>query len=61
MPKNSNHQQTQSDNFIETARALGCDESEERFNEVLGKIARAKPKPDAPKKVEEPKTDKPAK
>lgn len=32
--------------FIETARALECDESEQRFNEALGKIARHKPKPE---------------
>lgn len=30
--------------FVRVARALECDESEERFNEALGKIARHKPK-----------------
>ena len=47
--------------FEQAARALGCDESEERFNEALGKIARVKSKADAPEKIKEPKTDKPAK
>jgi len=47
--------------FISAARALCCDESEERFNEVLGKIARVKPKPDAQEKIEEPQKTKPAK
>ena len=48
--------------FEQAARALGCDESEERFNEVLGKIARIKPAPDdKPVKIEKPKKDKPAK
>ncbi len=32
--------------FIEAARALECDESEERFNEALAKIARHKPAED---------------
>ena len=41
----SNQQMT---SFIEAARALECDESEERFNEALGKIARHKPKLEAP-------------
>lgn len=33
---------SQSDRFIETARALGCDEDEEAFKAKLGKIAKAK-------------------
>ncbi len=32
--------------FIETAKALECDENESRFKEKLGKIAKAKPKPE---------------
>ena len=36
--------ETQIEKFIETARELGCDESEERFNENLKRIAKAKPK-----------------
>lgn len=48
--------------FIEAARALECDESEERFNEALGKIARHKPTPDAtPEKTETPDEKEPAK
>jgi hypothetical protein len=37
--------------FIETARALDCDENKEQFEEKLGKIAKAKPaaKPKSPK------------
>ena len=39
----------QSQRFIDAARKLGCDESEERFNEVIHKLAsapvtRSKPK-----------------
>jgi hypothetical protein len=34
--------------FQETARQLGCDESEERFNTMLGKVAKA-PAPQPPK------------
>lgn len=37
--------------FERAARAIGCDESEARFNAVLGKIARHKP-PEEPKKTE---------
>jgi hypothetical protein len=43
--------------FIELARTLDCDESEERFNEALAKVARHKPRPDKPK----PLKSKPAK
>ena len=35
---------TQLERFKEVARDLGCDESEERFNENLKRIAKAKPK-----------------
>jgi hypothetical protein len=34
----------QFEHFLETARALGCDEDEERFEKQLGKIATHKPK-----------------
>jgi hypothetical protein len=47
----------QSAAFVEIARALECDESEERFDEALKKVARHKPPTDrpAPKdKVEKP-------
>lgn len=54
--------QAQSDKFIEAARALECDESEQRFNETLGKIVRHKPKPEAPPdKTETPDEKEPAK
>ena len=45
--------------FIETARALGCDEDEVRFDAALGKIARHKPQNDPPNPAEAPKTKKP--
>jgi hypothetical protein len=35
---------TQKERFIETARALGCDEDEAAFDEKLKRIATAKPK-----------------
>jgi hypothetical protein len=38
MGKSDGHK-TQSDRFIEAARALGCDEDKERFEATLGKIA----------------------
>jgi hypothetical protein len=40
----------QFDRFVETARALGCDEDKERFEVALGKIAAYKPPPVKPKK-----------
>jgi hypothetical protein len=39
----------QIERFMETARALGCDEDKERFEGALGKIAAHKPR-DAQKK-----------
>lgn len=39
---------TQHARFIETARALGCDENEAAFDEKLKVIARHKPKTDEP-------------
>lgn len=48
--------------FEEAARALECDESEQRFNEALGKIVRHKPKPDKPpEKASKTEDKKPAK
>jgi hypothetical protein len=35
-------QKAQHERFIDTARALECDEDKERFEEKLGRIARAK-------------------
>lgn len=36
---------SQSQRFINSARELGCDESEERFREVVRKVASAPPAP----------------
>jgi hypothetical protein len=59
MDEKSQHQYHE---FVDAARALECDESEERFNEALGKIVRHKPKPDAqPEKTETPDEKEPAK
>ena len=44
----------QFDRFLETARALGCDESEAGFDEKLKVIARRKPK-DEPKPMKPPR------
>ena len=53
---------SQSEAFIDAARALECDESEQRFNKALGKIVRHKPKPDnPPEKAPETEDKKPAK
>jgi len=38
--------QDQAKRFIEAARELACDESEERFESALRSIARHKPKPE---------------
>ena len=42
--KDKTDQAAQHQRFIETARALGCDEDKERFEAALGKIAAARPK-----------------
>lgn len=36
--------------FVETAHSLGCDEDKGRFEELLGKIARAKPAQESKRK-----------
>ena len=36
---------SQADRFRETARQLECDEDKERFEEKLGRLAKAKPAP----------------
>ncbi|MCA3187397.1 MAG: hypothetical protein INF11_04770 [Methylobacterium sp.] len=52
----------QNADFVAAAQALKCDESEQRFNEALGKIVRHKPKPDKPpEKAPETEDKKPAK
>lgn len=43
--KNANTETHQIDRFIETARALGCDEDRAAFDEKLKAIVRHKPKP----------------
>lgn len=40
---------TQFDRFVETARALGCDEDKDRFETQLGEIAGYKPAKEPPK------------
>lgn len=61
MPKRKHDNSAQAEVFVEAARALECDESEQRFNEALGKIARHKPKPDKPpEKAPEMEDKKPA-
>ena len=45
---------SQADKFKEAARELGCDDSEERFEEALRKIGRKRPAEPGGK----PKTDK---
>jgi hypothetical protein len=49
----------QGKDFVDAARALGCDESEERFDEALKKVAAHKPPP-PPQKDAETKKSKPA-
>jgi hypothetical protein len=43
MVKKPMQRTNQSDRFIEAARTLGCDESEERFDAALKMIAKQKP------------------
>ena len=52
MPKSSKpgEAKSQHERFVETARALECDEDKERFEEKLKKIAKAKPKTTTEKK-----------
>jgi hypothetical protein len=45
--------------FIEAARKLGCDEDPAHFDEILKKVARHKPPPDAPTKLKKPKSKEP--
>lgn len=55
MSKKSDGDISQHARFIETARALGCDEDEAAFDEKLKVIARHKPKgePEAPAELPE--------
>lgn len=50
MPKNRKPIEPQHKRFIETARALECDEDKERFEEKLGRIARARSPVNGPEK-----------
>jgi hypothetical protein len=43
--------------FREAARELGCDESDERFDDALRKIAKQKPGEAAPKGKRSPKSE----
>ena len=52
MPKNPTDTKSQSERFIETARALECDEDEAAFDEKLKRIAQAKV---PPKRITKPK------
>jgi hypothetical protein len=45
--------------FEDVARKLGCDEDSAHFDEILKKVARHKPPPDAPHEPKKPKTKKP--
>lgn len=55
----SEKEEDQLQRFIETARALGCDEDKERFEKALGEIARQKPSPHEPHEAKKPKPKKP--
>lgn len=41
--KDASDDRTQSERFIEAARELGCDETEEGFAEIVRKVAKAPP------------------
>jgi hypothetical protein len=47
-------QGAQSRKFVEAARELGCDESEERFQEVVGKLTSAPPARNEPGRGKKP-------
>ena len=49
-PTQAKDNRIQSERFIETARALGCDEDEAAFEAKLRQIASYKPSPKAPKR-----------
>lgn len=49
MPRTKRDDPEQSRRFIEKARELGCDESEERFDKALRIIAKQKPRKPEPK------------
>jgi hypothetical protein len=41
--------ESQSERFVQAARALECDEDEARWDERLKKVAKQKPAPEKPK------------
>lgn len=49
MGASSSSKSDQAERFREAARALECDDDDARFDEKLRQVAKAKPKPDAPK------------
>ena len=55
MKKTKEPEQSQRERFEQAARELGCDESEERFDETLKRVAKHKPKDEAGRK-RKPKT-----
>lgn len=50
-----NKSTSQSERFIKAARELGCDDSEERFREVVGKLAKAPPARNEPSRSKKPR------
>jgi hypothetical protein len=46
--KTENRSPPQSEKFLEAARSLGCDEDPAHFDEALKKVARHKPRAEAP-------------
>lgn len=50
MKKRKNDSVTQRTKFIETARALGCEDNGDRFDAVVKKLAEQPPQPRKPKK-----------
>lgn len=59
MPPNENDKLDQADKFAKSARELGADEDETRFNEALKKVAQHKPAPAPPKPAQKSKPKKP--
>ena len=50
MPKHKPKvEKSQIDTFKKTAKALGCDPSEDRFQDALRRVAKARPSPDSRK------------
>lgn len=58
---NAGQKKDRAPSFAEVAKELGCDESEERFDAALKRVATHKPASDAPPASKAPKPKKPAK